>query len=62
MKRCLLFLLLLSACPVKRDHGLGTCTDYKPMCLSGSTLCETDTRGCEICTCAQGMAPPLKPR
>lgn len=57
-----LILLLCCACPVKRDHGLGPCTDYRPICLSGAPQCDTDSRGCEVCTCAPVTTRPLPPR
>ncbi|OGQ22142.1 MAG: hypothetical protein A3I05_09600 [Deltaproteobacteria bacterium RIFCSPLOWO2_02_FULL_44_10] len=49
----LMILFVLSCATMKKkDYGYGECREYEPwMCWEGSLECETDQRGCKVCSC-----------
>ena len=46
-----LMVLTLPGCWTLKDYGSGKCREYKPSCWGGDPVCETDKKGCVVCTC-----------
>jgi hypothetical protein len=52
-------LLSLLACRDPVAPAVPNCSDdYRPaMCMDGEEVCETDDRGCRVCTCERDDEP-----
>ena len=51
-----------ASCATTKDYGAGKCREYTPVCLGGGDrVCETDRRGCRVCTCGGNPGPAIGP-
>ena len=46
--------MALAGCWNIKNHGMGDCREYKPMCPGmGERVCTIGKKGCEVCTCVE---------